>query len=57
MPDTIDEYETISGDIFDDITPFDGATFGNPFFTILENNSLGGARVGINKKTFTHYYD
>lgn len=57
MPDTIDEYETISGDIFDDIKPFDGATFGNPFFTILENNSLGGARVGINKKTFTHYYD
>lgn len=57
MPDIIDTYETISGDIFDDIKPFDGATFGNPFFTILENNSLGGARVGINKKTFTHYYD
>ena len=57
MPDTIDQFETISGDVYRDITPLDGATFGNPFFTILENNSLGGARVGINKKTFTHYYD
>jgi predicted protein tyrosine phosphatase len=37
--------------------PFDGATFENPFFGILQNNSLGGARVGQNKKTFTHYYN
>lgn len=57
MPDIGDEFQTISGDIFDEIAPFDGATFANPFYSILENNSLGGARVGLNKKTFTHYYD
>lgn len=56
MPDPKDIFETISGDLFD-IKPFDGATFENPFFGEWENNSLCGARVGINKKTFTHYYD
>lgn len=56
MPDPKDIFETISGDLFD-IKPFDGATFENPFFGEWENNSLCGARVGVNKKTFTHYYD
>ena len=27
------------------------------FFGEQENASLGGAKVGVNKKTFTHYYD
>jgi hypothetical protein len=35
----------------------DGACYTNPFYQILQNNSLGGARVGLIKKTFTHYYD
>lgn len=56
MPDPKDYFETISGDSFD-IKPYDGATFTNPFFQILQNNSLGGARVGLIKKTFTHYYN
>lgn len=56
MPDNVDIFQTISGNI-EEINAFDGATFGNPFFTILENYSLGGAKVGITKKTFTHYYD
>ena len=56
MPDPRDYFETISGDSFD-IKPYDGATFTNPFFQILQNNSLGGARVGLIKKTFTHYYN
>lgn len=58
MPDVKDSFQTISGDQFiGDIKAFDGATFENPFFGILENYSLRGAKVGINKKTFTHYYD
>jgi hypothetical protein len=35
----------------------DGACYSNPFYQILQNNSLGGARVGLIKKTFTHFYD
>lgn len=38
-----------------DIKPFDGATFVNPFIVILENNSLGGAHAGISKKQFVHF--
>lgn len=56
MPDLIDTLQTVSGDVFD-LKPFDGATFENPFFGLMENASLGGAKVGQNKKTFTHYYD
>lgn len=56
MSDVEDIFETVSGDTHT-LAPFDGATFGNPFFTILENYSLGGAKVGLNKKTFTHFYD
>lgn len=56
MSDPYDYFQTISGEIFD-IKPFDGATFENPFFGEMENASLGGAKVGVNKKTFTHYYD
>ena len=56
MDDPKDYFTTVSGDNFD-IKPFDGCTFENPFFGEMENASLGGARVGVNKKTFTHYYD
>lgn len=39
------------------VSPHDGATFVNPFLIDLENNSLGGARAGIIKKPFIHFYD
>lgn len=57
MPDVHDQFETISGDIEDGLKPYDGATYTNPFYQILQNNSLGGSKVGVIKKTFTHYYD
>lgn len=56
MPDVKDILQTISGDSFD-IKNFDGATFENPFFGRMINNSLCGAKVGKNKKTFIHFYD
>lgn len=56
MDDPHDSFSTVSGDTFD-IKPFDGCTFENPWFGEMENASLGGAKVGVNKKTFTHYYD
>ena len=56
MDDPHDAFSTVSGDTFD-IKPFDGCTFENPWFGEMENASLGGAKVGVNKKTFTHYYD
>lgn len=36
--------------------PYDGATFVNPFIVYLENNSLAGAKAGIDKKQFVHAY-
>lgn len=58
MPDVKDSFITISGDPYiNEIKPYDGATFTNPFYQILQNYSLGGAKVGLIKKTFTHYYD
>ena len=56
MDDPHDALSTVSGETFD-IKPFDGCTFENPWFGEMENASLGGAKVGVNKKTFTHYYD
>ena len=56
MDDPHDSFSTVSGDTFD-IKPFDGCTFESPWFGEMENASLGGAKVGVNKKTFTHYYD
>ena len=52
-----DELFNVVGDVPDNIEPHDGATFVNPFIVYLENNSLAGAKVGINKKQFVHYYD
>nr|DAR22904.1 MAG TPA: hypothetical protein [Caudoviricetes sp.] len=49
IDDIHDTQGTIIG-LDNDIKPFDGATFVNPFVVILENNSLGGARAGISKK-------
>lgn len=54
IEDIHDEQGTILG-LDNDIKPFDGATFVNPFVVILENNSLGGARAGITKKQFVHF--
>ena len=54
IDDIKDEQGTITG-LLNDIKPFDGATFVNPFVVILENNSLGGARAGITKKQFVHF--
>ena len=54
----IDDIHDMQGTIIgldNDIKPFDGATFVNPFVVILENNSLGGARAGISKKQFVHF--
>ena len=56
IPNTNDEYETIIGEIYK-MDADDGACYSNPFYQVLQNNSLGGARVGLIKKTFTHYYD
>jgi len=41
----------------DGLKPHDGAIFVNPFVVYLENNSLCGAKVGINKKQFVHFYN
>lgn len=54
IDDIKDEQGTILG-LLNEIKPFDGATFVNPFVVILENNSLGGARAGITKKQFVHF--
>lgn len=54
IEDIHDTQGTIIG-LDNDIKPFDGATFVNPFVVILENNSLGGARAGISKKQFIHF--
>lgn len=48
---------TMSGDMKDDADSFDGATFVNPWVIEWENNSLNGARAGIDKKPFVHFYD
>lgn len=61
IDDIVDYQSTVNGDQKDGkglkIKPFDGATFVNPFVVYLENNSLGGAKVGINKKQFVHFYN
>lgn len=54
IEDIHDYRGTVTG-VVGDIKAFDGATFVNPFVVILENNSLGGARVGITKKQFVHF--
>lgn len=56
IPNSNDEYETIIGEKYK-MDADDGACYTNPFYQILQNNSLCGARVGLIKKTFTHYYD
>ena len=48
---------TMAGDIKDNADSFDGATFVNPWVIEWENNSLNGARAGIDKKPFVHFYD
>lgn len=36
------------------IKPFDGASFYNPTMQYLDNNSLGGDAMGVDKKPFAH---
>ena len=48
---------TMAGDMKDDADSFDGATFVNPWVIEWENNSLNGAKAGIDKKPFVHFYD
>ena len=36
---------------------YDGATFVNPLVVYWENNSLAGAKAGVDKKPFVHFYD
>lgn len=38
------------------VKQYDGCTFVSPETVYLENNSLGGARVGVDKKPFIHFY-
>jgi len=45
-----DELYNIMGITDDSVSPYDGATFVNPFIVYLENYSLGGAKAGMNKK-------
>ena len=48
---------SIMGD-YDEHKPIDGGMFVNPWFYILENNSLGGEAAGMDKKQFgTYYYE
>lgn len=35
--------------------PFDGASFYNPTMNYLDNNSLGGDAMGVDKKPFAHH--
>jgi hypothetical protein len=49
IEDIHDTQGTIIG-LNNDIKPFDGATFVNPFVVLLENYSLGGNKAGISKK-------
>lgn len=35
---------------------YDGSTFVSPETMYLENNSLGGAKAGVDKKPFIHFY-
>lgn len=55
IDDLVDTVYNITGDI-DTVSPTDGGMFVNPFVVHLENNSLKGERVGINKKQFCHAY-
>lgn len=54
IEDIKDYQGTIMG-MINEIKPFDGATFVNPFIVLLENYALGGARAGITKKQFVHF--
>lgn len=48
---------SIMGDL-DSHKPIDGGMFVNPWFSPLENNSLGGEAAGLDKKQFgTYYYE
>lgn len=38
------------------VKQYDGSTFVSPETMYLENNSLGGAKVGADKKPFVHFY-
>jgi len=57
IDDIHDTQSNIAGVTDNGIKPYDGATFVNPFIVYLENNSLCGAKAGITKKQFVHFYN
>lgn len=57
IDDIHDTQSNVAGVTDSGIKPYDGATFVNPFIVHLENNSLGGAKAGITKKQFVHFYN
>lgn len=56
IPDNLATIRTING-TETSVPTSDGATYVSPFMGEWENGSLGGAKVGINKKQFIHAYD
>jgi len=56
VDDIKDSQYNVVGDV-DKVKPHDGAVFVNPFIVFLENNALGGALAGVNKKQFVHFYN
>lgn len=56
IPDNLTTIRTVNGTETQVLTS-DGATYVNPFMGEWENGSLGGAKVGTNKKQFIHAYD
>lgn len=56
IPDNLATIRTING-TETRVPTSDGATYVSPFMGEWENGSLGGAKVGINKKQFIHAYD
>lgn len=56
IPDNLTTIRTVNGTEIQ-VPTSDGATYVNPFMGEWENGSLGGAKVGVNKKQFIHAYD
>lgn len=57
IKDTVYNVHGDAGGSSGTVKPHDGATYVNPWLVYLENNSLGGARAGVIKKPYVHFYD
>lgn len=55
IADKLSTMYNVYGHIDKGVEPYNGATFTNMFTSILENNSLKGAQVGLIKKPFFHF--